>query len=546
VPRAPVGWWLLFVAGTALAWNLGGYPLLDPDEGRTAEVAREMNASGNYIVPHLDGLPYLDKPVCYFAAAAATMLVLGPTATAARLPALLATFATAVLVIVFAQRRWGPSAGWVAGLSVATMPLTLGYAHTALMDSTLTLCTTAAILAFAADQPTLAWGAIGVGGLTKGPVALAVPLVTIVPYALVTRVSLRRFVSGAGLGLFALLTLPWFGVVTAEFPSFPSYAFGRETLLRFATATFRRTAPVWYYLPILAAGTFPWIVPACSGLGRWRSTWQRRLDPQAREPVLLAAWVLGPLVLFTLDQSKLPQYVLPLGPPLALAAAANIAARGPRAGARPTIVIAIGVALALLVLRHELGAWLPLTSAERGAAAGEALALSAALLGLAACLGLAARLGRVHLGALGYALPVFVLAFTSRHLMAAVGEDHSSAGLASAIRPALGMHGQLLAVGTFPPSLAFYLRRTMPVATADAHELTSNFIVQISPSLRSASSSLRAPDQWRRTLDRCPVPTVFVVHSGDPGVRARFAALPLIADDGRNAAFGPCQPVGHR
>ena len=62
--------WLLFLAAVALGWNLDGYRLLDPDEGRNAEVAREMAQTNDYLVPHLDGLPYLDKPVAYFAAAA--------------------------------------------------------------------------------------------------------------------------------------------------------------------------------------------------------------------------------------------------------------------------------------------------------------------------------------------------------------------------------------------------------------------------------------------------------------------------------------------
>ena len=546
VARAPIALPLLVVAAVvALGWNLGGYHLLDPDEGRNAEVAREMVASGDYVVPHLDGLPYLDKPVLYFAAAAAAIKVLGPTEIAVRLPALLATIATVALLITFARRRWGATAGWVAGLSFATMPMALGYAHVVLFDSTLTLSTTAAMVALAAGRPALAWGAVALGALTKGPVALAVPAVAIVPYAVATGTPARRFVSWGGLAVFAGVALPWFGTVWARFPEFPGYVFGRETLLRFATPAFHRWAPMWYYIPILAAGAFPWIIPACAGLGRWRAAWRARRQPGPHEAILLGAWVVGPFLLFTLDQSKLPQYVLPLLPPLALAAAREIAARGAGTAWRAYLGAAVGVALALLFLPPSLGAALPLTPAERAAMGPTALLLGAALLASAAGVVLAAHVERVDVGVLAYALPGFCIALGSGRLMRAVGEDRSAAQLAAGIAPVLGAGGQVLGVATYPPSLPFYLRRTMAVATADGHELTSNYLSTFAPVFRGPASPLQPPDQWRRALDTCPAPTVFVVRAGDAATRTALAALPVIADDGHLVAYGPCRPTGH-
>src|SRR6266853_175959 len=226
---------LVLAAALALGWNLNGYRLLDPDEGRNAEVAREMAGSNDYLIPHLDGLPYLDKPIVYFAVAALAMEVLGPTETAARLPAYLATLATIALLVWFGWRRWGPEAGWLAGLAFATMPLTLAYAHTAIVDSTLTLCTTAAIVCFFLERTTLAWAAIAAGALTKGPVAIAIPLVVMIPYALATGRPLRRLVSLRALGAFAIVALPLFIAVTARVPEFPHYAFVGETFERFTT-----------------------------------------------------------------------------------------------------------------------------------------------------------------------------------------------------------------------------------------------------------------------------------------------------------------------
>src|SRR3989475_10546746 len=286
---------LLFLAAVALGWNVDGYRLLDPDEGRNAEVAREMAHTNDYLVPHLDGLPYLDKPIVYFAAAAALMELLGPTETAARLPAYAATLATIGLLVAFARRRWGADAGWLAGIAYATMLLPLVYARTAIFDSTLTLCTTAAILWFFEERPVLAWAAMAAGALTKGPLAIALPLLVLVPHALATGLPLRRLFSWRAVGAFALIALPWFIAVSIRVPAFPYYVVVRETLQRVTTGTFHRTAPFWYYFPIVPVAAFPWIVPALARARGWRATCRARGAPVAREPLPLASRIIIPL-----------------------------------------------------------------------------------------------------------------------------------------------------------------------------------------------------------------------------------------------------------
>src|SRR5438094_8536436 len=292
----------VLAAALALGFDLGGYPLFDPDEGRNAEVAREMAATNDYVLPRFDGLPYLDKPIVYFAAAAVVMEVLGPTETAARLPAFLFTLATLVVVVWFVRRRWGTDAGWLAALSLATMPLVLAYARTTIMDSALAFCTKLAILAFWDERPVLAWAAMGLGSITKGPVAILVPLITLIPYSLITGRSVRRLFPLAGLAVFAVVALPWFLAVSNRIPEFPHYVFVRETFERVTTRSFRRTAPFWYYLPIVPVAAFPWIVPALARLKTWRWAWlARAVNPQAQESIFLACWILSPLLFFTLN-----------------------------------------------------------------------------------------------------------------------------------------------------------------------------------------------------------------------------------------------------
>ncbi|HEY6092040.1 MAG TPA: glycosyltransferase family 39 protein [Gemmatimonadales bacterium] len=546
---------LVVAAVLALAFDLGGYPLFDPDEGRNAEVAREMAATNDYVLPHLDGLPYLDKPVVYFAAAAATMEVLGPTETAARLPAYLFTLATIVIVVWFARRRWGDDTGWLAGLALATMPMVLAYARTTIFDSALAFCTTAAILAFWDERPALAWAAIGLGAITKGPVAILIPLATMIPYAWLTGSRrVRDLFPLTGLALFALVALPWFFAVSHRVPELPHYVFVRETFERVTTRSFHRTAPFWFYLPILPVAAFPWIVPALSRARYWRWAWHaRRVNREAQDVALLACWVLGPLLFFSMNQSKLPQYMLPLLPPFALAAARLLTRRAPELGGgiasgRRAFAIIAGAVGALLV---SLTLWLPapisLTPAERAAIPPTALAIGVALLVSAALVWYAgrARHPRPALAVLGYALTVIAMPIVSRQLLDAVGEDRSAARLAQVIESAQPAGGaqpvEVVGISAFPTSLPFYLRRPVLLATATGRELTSTFIGDYADEMRALPGTpLRAESYWQERLAHCATPAVFVVRAGDPRRPQLDARLPLLAVEGRYAAYGPC------
>jgi 4-amino-4-deoxy-L-arabinose transferase-like glycosyltransferase len=539
------------LAAALLGASLSGYRFLDPDEGRNGEIAREMMESNDYVVPHLNGLPYLDKPIVYFAAAAAAMELLGPTERAARLPAWVFTLVSLVIVGLWARRRWGPDAGWLVVMALATMPLVSGYSRTVIFDSALAACVTAAVLWLWDGRPRLAWTAIGVGVLVKGPIAIAIPLLAVVPAALVTGRGVRPLFPVAGLAAFFAVTLPWFIAVSLRHPEFPRYVFVEETFQRVTTGRFHRYGPPWYYLPILLVGAFPWVVPALARVRAWRATWQaRRVDAAAADAVLLASWVLVPLAFLTLNQSKLPQYLLPLFPAVALAATANLTRHGHRLGWRPAAALLALLGTALVTLPWWLPAPLGMTPETKNAIPPTAAALGGAAIAAGVLLALAARRLRPALGGLAYALPVLTVPFISGDLMRAVGNERSAARLAAVVAGALETaagdpaSGDVLAIAVYPPSLPFYLGRQLPVATATGAELTSNWIAARADQYRTLPGSPLLPaDAWRDALSRCPRPTVFVTRAGEDRAPAELrAALPMLAVEGRYAAYGPCRP----
>jgi len=302
-------------------------------------------------------------------------------------------------------------------------------------------------------------------------------------------------------------------------------------------------------LPIVPVAAFPWIVPALARWRNWRWAWlARRVNPQAQDAILLACWVLGPLLFFTLNQSKLPQYVLPLMPPFALAAArvltrdADELGGGIGAGRVTYARIAAIAGVALVSLTLWLPAPISLTPAERAAIPGTALALGIALLASAIMVYVGGRPDRPRPATtvMGYALAVMVVPMVSGRLLDAVGDDRSAKGLASVLRN-VGAE-DVVGVSAFPPSLPFYLRRTIPVATETGRELTSNFIADYHEKYRAVPASpLKPADYWRERLQDCRTPTGFVTRAGDVRARAVLdSAVPLLAVEGRYAAYGPC------
>jgi 4-amino-4-deoxy-L-arabinose transferase-like glycosyltransferase len=535
--------WLVICA-IALAVLLGSSPLLDADEGRNAEVGREMAETNDYVMPRYNGLPYLDKPVVYFAAEAAVMEVLGPTELAARLPAYLFTIATAAVLFWFARRLWGGEAPWIAVIVFLSMPLTVAFARTVIFDSALTFFVVVALTTFyfAIEErrrrwSLWAWPAMGLAMITKGPVTFILVLFVAIPYALKRR-ALRVVFPIEGLLLFGAIIGPWVYGVSQVVPEFLRYVLVTETAERMATKALQRTGPPWYFIPYLVGGALPWALVA---LFSWRRVLQAsrpasdadREGHTGRNAILyLLLWIAIPFVFFSLSQSKRPQYILPLMPAIALLVARIWHEARTRVAAATLAVLGLILVAAPLYLHRAK------MKPEIAGVAGE----TAIALGIAFAFGgfLAWFVRRRDFVLVALSLPIVALPILADPLLRGIAERRSAKGFVERLVPHLGPQTEVVGVEAFTGSLAFYLRRPVTVVSEDASELTSNYLVRRYEKFSTnPSSTLKPLAYFDTSLAECCTPRVYVVRNNDRKRRALLEARGwrLIAGSAHHVAY---------
>ena len=323
---------------------LGYRPLSAPDELRNAEVPREMLAGGDWIVPHLDGVRYFEKPVLGYWLTATSMLVFGENAWAVRLPAALAT----ALAAFVAYRLVGSVAGCrIAGLIAALLHVTcvevfiIGTAN--LLDATFTGFLTAAIgtfwFAWRQPDPTrrlwlmIAFGALcGCAVLVKGFLGVVIPAVVIAPFLAWQRrwhdlLAMPWIPAAAAI----VVVLPWAIAIGVREPDFWRYFFWEEHLQRFVgRGQAQHPEPWWYFGLVVVLGAVPWVIrwPAAAvGLRNVVAKSAAGGPDGSLETVLVrfcVCWLVGPLLLFSASSGKLATYVLPCFPPLAMLTAIGV------------------------------------------------------------------------------------------------------------------------------------------------------------------------------------------------------------------------------
>ena len=452
--------------------NLDARRLIRPDEGRYAEIAREMAATGDFVTPRLNGIKYFEKPPLQYWATATAFRALGPDEWTARLwPAL--TGVLALLVVWRAGRRvFGESAGDLAGLIGAAMLWMAANGHLNTLDMGLTGFLTAALGAFLAAQReglpvrqrraamALAWAACALAVLSKGLVALVLPGGAIALYLLVSRDwrLLARLHLLAGALIVLALCAPWFVAVARANPEFAHFFFVHEHFERFLTPVHRREEPWWYFLPLLLAGALPWTRLALRAV--W-GAWQ--FDRGAFRPRLfLLAWIAFTVLFFSASKSKLPSYILPVFPALAWLAGDRLA-RLPAASVRWDALLMVPLAVGALVLGTRLERWANARTTVQMYQGFEAWIAAAAVVALLAAIGafvLARRHRRLAAAAtlsLG-TLAAWQCAFTGHD---ALSPSFSAAAIAAEVRPRLRPECPFYSVRAYDQTLPFYLGRTL-------------------------------------------------------------------------------------
>lgn len=294
-----------------------------------------MAASGDWLVPRLDGVIYVEKPPLQYWLTASAYRVFGEHTWAARLAPGLAAALGILLVGWGARRLWGPGHGLIASAICASAPLYFLVGQLLTLDMLFSLFLTAALITFCIGQSVrddqrrslrwmlLCWAAIAAAVLTKGIAALAIPAAVIGAYSFWQRDTRvwRASRIGLGLAVCTVLVAPWFIAISRAVPGFAQFFFIHEHLMRYATTSANRFEPWWYFLPIVIVGILPW-VPQLASAWRYRGL---EAVPRGSFDARRLLWVWGAVVLlfFSASKSKLLPYVLPIVPVVALLIAAS-------------------------------------------------------------------------------------------------------------------------------------------------------------------------------------------------------------------------------
>ncbi|MGE5301722.1 MAG: ArnT family glycosyltransferase [Alphaproteobacteria bacterium] len=321
------GWSMLLflICLIVLFHGLGSAAFFEPDEGRNAEKAREILLLGDWVTPHQNFLPTLDKPIFFYWLVALCFKIFGLAEWSARLPSVLSAIGCLFLVYRFARLQWGMWEALWSCLVLVTSVEFFVLSRIVIFDMTLTLFITWALTSFYAvqksDQSTARnfhwltmYAAMGVATLVKGLLGVVIPSMVIFGYLLFSRkwFLLSRIKIVLGAIVFMAIVTPVYAWVQIKNPGYLRYFFWEEHFVRYLTPHFSRTHSWYYFFAILGVGFLPW------SLTLPVTVWSlfKRLADEVN--LFLALWIILPMIFFSASYSTLPHYILPIFPALAL------------------------------------------------------------------------------------------------------------------------------------------------------------------------------------------------------------------------------------
>ena len=475
---SPAAKWLAIILIGVIWFMLPGYrDLVEPDEGRYAEIPREMVASGDWVTPRLNDFKYFEKPALQYWMTAATFKLFGESNATARLWVIAAGFAGALWMMFVAGRLWGREAGYYAFLILSSSLLYVVLGHLLILDMTLSVFMAGALGAVLLAQSArdsskqvrnwmlVAWLMTGLAVLSKGLVGIVLPGAAIVIYSLWQRdwALWKHLHLGKGVLLMLLVTAPWFIMVSIANPEFAQFFFIHEHFDRYTSDVHGREEPLWYFLPVLLLGLFPWIWSGMRALLRPGFEWLPQKSSGFDAVRLLWVYVVFMFLFFSLGRSMLAPYLLPLFAPLALLMARQLKSE-------PNVTLAVWPLIGFGVLLVGASFFAAQFATEKVSVehinSFRNWALPAALImiagGLAARYLFAARgIKAVTVLAVAALLSMQMIMLGYQHL----GEYRSSKKMADVIQPYLGADTVIYSVAVYPQSLPFYLGRTLQLVT---------------------------------------------------------------------------------
>lgn len=474
-------WWLWLAISVVWIAPLGLRSLVSPDEGRYADLALHVLRSGDWITPRLNGLLYFEKPPLVYWTGALALHWFGVNEFAARLWTGLSGLGCIAAASWAARAWWGRDGALRAAMLCASMSWMVLNGHMLTLDTSLTLGTTLALCgvlrAFAPDQDgairrramLVAWAGMALATLSKGPIGIVIPGAALMLYSLIAvlrgeRIRVaglwRHFEWLRGLALYLLLTVPWFVAVSLRNPGFADFFFIHEHWLRYTTTTHQREGQWWYFVPYVLLGALPW-----TGLliaAAWRAARAAHVAPAPapvfRPALWLWCWCGFVFVFFSLSGSKLPSYVLPMFPALALLATADLALHARLVWHLP---------LSLIVWLAVLGLWLAaphFTAEDTPQAAVRDLLTYCSVAVLVFCAGWGvawrfARRARVSAAVLALGLTQLVALLIAMQGHETFGQLKSAVAIAPRIRFEVPPGAPVFSVRMHDHTLPFYLRR---------------------------------------------------------------------------------------